>query len=296
MTPKQLLAKSWNSTGFMYEFIAVYTLIFFVTLWIFFAKLNKKENNKLFMTLGFTFATFLMFIIPWSWSFFLSDRRSFALANPIVVLLQAMLQGVDVTKKTFEPIFTGIWYLIGGQLLGGLAGFITFVPLYCLLRNFFKDVEKYSDSLKEISLLNTFKINNKANNNAKYFAIKEAIFISLFTTTVPLLNYVNQTNYGATPYDKMFLTLAVIAFTIYISSYFGYYAFHIFFTFINFIMTVIFALYQLIKKQKKLINKTNIIKDSWSFAITSSLSITIPLIFGLIVAQITINSGAGINF
>ncbi|QJR43857.1 MAG4940 family membrane protein [Mycoplasma miroungirhinis] len=308
MTPNQLLTKSWNKTGFMYEFIAVYTLIFFVALWVFFAKLNKKENNKLYMTLGFTLATFLMFVIPWSWSYFLANRRSFALANPIIVLLQAMLQGADIIKKSFNPIFSGIWYLIGGEILGGIAGFITFIPLFYLLKHYFKDIEKYSENLKEITLLNIFKINSKANNNIKIFPIKEAIFISLFTATVPFLNYIHQVNYGATTFDKMFLILIVVAFTIYISSYFGYYAFHIFFSFMNLVLSIIYVLSNLIKyvwnlkvnkvnDKTKLINwKKNIIQDTWSFLITSSLTIVIPLIFGSIVAQVLIHSGAGLNF
>ncbi|QBF34334.1 hypothetical protein EG856_00055 [Mycoplasmopsis phocirhinis] len=292
MTPKQLLSTSWNKIGFMYEFIAVFTLIFFVSLWIFIAKLNNKQNNKIYMTFGFTFATFLMFVIPWSWSFFLSSRRSFALANPIVVLLQAILQGIDVTKKTFTPIFKGSGYLMFGEILGGLVGYIAFIPIFYLLKFFFKD----NENTKHINLINIFKIENKANNHPGYFAVKETIFISLFTACVPLLNYINQTSYGATHWDKTLITLAVVGFSIYLSSYFGYYSFHIYFWIMNLLLSLINLAISYIKKSNIKTNKVLVYQNLWSATIASTLTFIIPILFGLIIVGITKHSGAGLNF
>ncbi|MCT4469557.1 MAG4940 family membrane protein [Mycoplasma sp. HS2188] len=292
MTPKQLLSTKWNTTGFMYEFIAVFTLIFFVSLWIFLANINKKQNNKLYMTFGFTFATLLMFVIPWSWSFFLSSRRTFALANPIVVLLQSILQGIDVSRKTFSPIFDGVGYLILGEMLGGLSGFILFIPIFYLLKFFFKD----NENIKNTNLINIFNIGNKANKHPGYFAIKEAIFISLFTACIPLLNYINQTSYGATHWDKTLITIAVVGFTIYISSHFGYYAFHIFFTIMNLVLSLVDIIRVSFKKTKMKIQLQHLYQGLWSSSIVTVLSGLIPIVFGLLIVWITKNSGAGLNF
>ncbi|MBU4689884.1 MAG4940 family membrane protein [Mycoplasma zalophidermidis] len=297
MTPKQLLSTNWSSTGFLYEFLATFTLVFFTMIWMFIAKLTKKDKNKIYMTFGLTFVTFLMFVIPWSWSHFLSSKASMPLANPLIVILQAMLQGIDIKNHSISPIFSGVSYLIGAQILGGVCAFILFTPLHFLMRNYF--IKHHSEyDAKNISLLRIFQNNEDCNSNVFKFTIKEFIFISLFVTTVPLLSYISQVNFGTNGYDKMIITILVIWFTLYLSAFFGFYGFHLYFSFMNLVTSVILIIIVALKKlnDQKRESMFLLKRSSINFSIILIFTFAIPIIFALIIFGITNISSSTLNF
>ncbi|QSF13552.1 MAG4940 family membrane protein [Mycoplasma sp. Mirounga ES2805-ORL] len=305
MNTKQLLEASWNKIGFIYEFLSVFTLIFFSLMWILFAKLLKKQNNKIFIASGFTLATFLMFVLPWAYSFIFAKKQSFALLNPLIVIIQSTLQGFDSVDKTWHPIYKGSGYLIGGQLLGGLLGFVFFVPFYWLIKRLYIDSLEYGEIVREWKIKNILKQDSKANKTWWVFAIKEAIFISLFVSTVPMVNYISTSFYGLNNFTIMLTTLILIWFILFASSFFGFFAFHIVFPLITLILTISTYVFNVIqttrvkqkdsKKECKL-ELIEVATSLYQFMVCVFLTIIIPIIFGHVFLLISENTGIILNF
>lgn len=286
MTPKQLLSVNYSYDGFIYEFLSTFLLTLFIMIWTYFSKIRKNQkNNRIFLTSGYVLGTFLAFVIPWAWSFFISGSNANMLGNPIFVLLQSVLQGITIKPAfNFSPIFNGVFYLIGAQISGGIIGFICFIGLFYLNKWLLKNNEDV-ENLQNLHLQDLFVKSPKC---LIRFSIKEAIFIFAFTIITPFLFYINNVYYGTSTWVKLIFMLIFIWFILFISSFFGFFCFHLIFPILKIIAFLI--------PKNGTIDKKGLIKASYEFLIALVLTISIAFICAFGILGIAKNSGMKLNF
>ncbi|MGZ9755428.1 MAG4940 family membrane protein [Mycoplasma sp. 246B] len=300
MTAKQLLSTYWNKSAFLFEFFASFTLVFFILLWLLIKYMHKPKNEKLFNTIGFTLATFLAFIIPWALSYFTANVPAFPQLNPLSVILQTRLQGFSISTGEAGTLDKGVYYLIGGQFSGAFGGLIVFAGIFFLVKNSLSKSKEYKEIFQTLQIWDLLKVRHPYNESWWKYIIKEFIFITTFVIIVPMLGYINDTNYGTNPYFKLFITLIVVWIFLFISSFFGFFAFDIVFNVIAYLLIVIEILYHL-KSIKSNDQKTKQIKQLMlleTIKITTTLLFTviIPLIYGIVAVEIGKSVPMKLNF
>ncbi|WP_027120758.1 MAG4940 family membrane protein [Mycoplasmopsis lipofaciens] len=300
MTTRQLLLTKWNTSGFIYEFLAVFTLVFFIFIWLLLARMLKKEKNKIFIVNGYILATFLMFILPWASSTYISQSPANPLINPMFVILQSILQSYDVNTMTIgQPLINGILYLISGQLLGGISGFATFCLFFILIKKYLLNHNQYGEILSILRIPHFFKKTEEF--NLVGHTIKEICLIAFFISSVPFVFYINEPFYGVNIFWKHIMALAVIWLILFTASFFGFFAFHLIFPLIEFIESTYIFIFESKNSKKQLqnicvINKKQYLIVIYKLTIAIFLSIVIPIIIGYSILGISQISKIKFNF
>ncbi|TDV24349.1 hypothetical protein BCF59_0310 [Mycoplasmopsis mustelae] len=296
MTPRKLLLVFWNQSGFLFEFFGSFTLVFFVLIWILIKFIQKPKNDKFFTTLGFTAATFLAFIIPWALSYFTSQSRATPFINPVNVILQSKLQSFNIrNSEQVAETYKGTFYLIGGQFAGGLSGFLIFSLLFYLIKRSLLKNEECKENIQTLQIWDILKVPHNINNSWWKYLIKEFVFISIFVVVVPMINYIENAEYGTNGIWKLVITLIIVWIFLFISSYFGFFAFDIVFNVIAYILFLIEVLYKWNNKNLKNI-KNVIILEHIKISIVIIFTILIPFIYGTIAIEIAKSVKIRLNF
>lgn len=298
MTPKQLLSTFWNTQGFFTEVLAVFILVFFVLLFKMLITAFKVKGTKIILPLGFSLITFLMYVQLWASSKYLFNTPQTPLVNPIFVLLQSFLQGYKLgnglNPSSFKPLYNGVPYLIGGQLLGFIFAISLFLVLFIPIKYY---LAKINPKYQDIKKMTIFEVFHRDDKTLVGFSIKESIFLIIFTVSVGFAFYIKPTEFGTTKYDLLIVSTVIIFILLFFSSYFGYFAFLIyldwFIAVLNFIENLKTKCNLQIVQSDFRLSFTSL----FQMLITTVLTIIIPIIVGAIVIAIFANTkGDGVNF
>ncbi|WP_041593998.1 MAG4940 family membrane protein [Mycoplasma crocodyli] len=261
MTPLKALTTYFNKTIALSEFGSNYFLTFFILLVILIIK-KRKNNSNLLISFLFVITTFVSIVIFWGLTKSLGADFPISYLNPINVIFDSVVEFVNV--KNGQSSLSGLAYILGFQFLGVLAGFLTFILFYYILRRQFNSYfeQNTNVTLYEICLKN---YEEKVSTNS----IKEVFFIFLYTITIPIFNRVSHIQSGLKTFDVLLINMAILFFIFFLSSNFKFYTFHIF-------IGLGFTIMSLILEQKQ------IRKIIINFSISLSTSIIIPIVIGLI--------------
>lgn len=296
-TPRRVLDSSFNATVFTFEIIAVFLLVFFCLVWKLIAVILKKNENKIFLTLGFVLATFISILVPIGLSAIGSRNPIHLMINPLIVIFNSFLLGYGASGQTplakgilGQPIVKGIPYLIGGQILGGLFGLLFFYIFFCLYK-FVNKKNLEQNKTNELTFLSLFA--NKSNLSIGRFVVKESFFILLLMLLFPFIGMINTATYSSNHFQLHLAQLVVIGVIILISSFFNFFAFHLIFPIIEIIMQSI--IYLKLDKEQRNKEKKNYLMQWTKLLIVILLTILIPIIIAFICIAIKIQTRAIIS-
>ncbi|ENY68723.1 Hypothetical protein, predicted transmembrane protein [Metamycoplasma auris 15026] len=291
-TPAKVLNTYFNATVFFFEILAVFLLVFFVLSWKLIAIILEKNENKIFLTVGFVLATFIAIMLPIGFSTIGSRNPVHVSINPLVVIFNSFLLGYGASGQTplkngwiGSPILKGIPYLIGAQILGGLLGLIFFYMFFKM----YKFVNKNNTNKEDIQALSfLFIFESKTNLTLGKFVIKESFFITLLMVLFPFAGMINTATYSSNHFQIHLVQLVVIGIVILISSFFDFFSFHLAFPIIELIIRTI-GYSKLEKKERK--NQTKNYLMQWiKFLIVVCLTIIIPILIALTTVAIKIQT------
>ncbi|PZW01456.1 MAG4940 family membrane protein [Metamycoplasma auris] len=296
-TPKKVLDLQFNATVFSFEIISVFLLVFFVLSWRLIAIILKKNESKIFLTVGFVLATFLSIFVPIGLSTIGSRNPVHIMGNPMIVLFNSFLLGYGASGQTplkkgwiGSPVYKGIPYLIGGQLLGGLLGLIFFYMFFWM----YKIVNNKNTNKNELQKLNFLSIfENNSNLGFGKFILKEGFFITLLMVLFPFAGMINTATYSSNHFQIHLVQLVVVGMVILISSFFDFFSFHLAFPMIELIIKSI-AYFKLEKNQR--INQIKSYMMQWAkLLVVIVFSVLIPIDIALATVAIKIKTGGIIS-
>ncbi|MCE6056484.1 hypothetical protein J7889_02670 [Mycoplasmopsis agalactiae] len=295
--PGSALRRYWNPTAFAFEFITVLFLVFFVFTWMFLSFLSKKNKNKVFLSVGYTIATALAFFLPWAFASIGSKLPVYPMLNPLVVIFQSFLRGFGKTGQVVgnsgligAPLWQGLPYIFGAQILGGFAGFSLFIGLFYSFKLMFKNNADY-EWLKSFGLAGLFAKEHQM-TLGKY-SIKEAIFITMLIALLPFSAMIDTTNYQLNHFQIKLIEILIVGIIIFISSYFDFFAFHLIFPLIELVIKT--ALLVKSNSENKKENTKAYLQSLYKFLIVLALTIIIPIIIAFIAVAIKSKTGVIIS-
>lgn len=295
--PGSALRRYWNPTAFAFEFITVLFLVFFVFTWMFLSFLSKKNKNKVFLSVGYTIATALAFFLPWAFASIGSKLPVYPMLNPLVVIFQSFLRGFGKTGQVVgnsgligAPLWQGLPYIFGAQILGGFAGFALFIGLFYSFKLMFKSNADY-EWLKSFGLAGLFAKDHQM-TLGKY-SLKEAIFITMLIALLPFSAMIDTTNYQLNHFQIKLIELLIVGIIIFISSYFDFFAFHLIFPLIELVIKT--ALLVKSNSENKKENTKAYLQSLYKFLIVLALTIIIPIIIAFIAVAIKSKTGVIIS-
>ncbi|CBH40751.1 MAG4940 family membrane protein [Mycoplasmopsis agalactiae] len=295
--PGSALRRYWNPTAFAFEFITVLFLVFFVFTWMFLSFLSKKNKNKVFLSVGYTIATALAFFLPWAFASIGSKLPVYPMLNPLVVIFQSFLRGFGKTGQVVgnsgligAPLWQGLPYIFGAQILGGFAGFALFIGLFYSFKLIFKNNADY-EWLKSFGLAGLFAKEHQM-TLGKY-SIKEAIFITMLIVLLPFSAMIDTTNYQLNHFQIKLIEILIVGIIIFISSYFDFFAFHLIFPLIELVIKT--ALLVKSNSENKKENTKAYLQSLYKFLIVLALTIIIPIIIAFIAVAIKSKTGVIIS-
>ncbi|MCE6061750.1 hypothetical protein J8A71_02460 [Mycoplasmopsis agalactiae] len=295
--PGSALRRYWNPTAFAFEFITVLFLVFFVFTWMFLSFLSKKNKNKVFLSVGYTIATALAFFLPWAFASIGSKLPVYPMLNPLVVIFQSFLRGFGKTGQVVgnsgligAPLWQGLPYIFGAQILGGFAGFALFIGLFYSFKLMFKNNADY-ERLKSFGLAGLFAKDHQM-TLGKY-SLKEAIFITMLIALLPFSAMIDTTNYQLNHFQIKLIELLIVGIIIFISSYFDFFAFHLIFPLIELVIKT--ALLVKSNNENKKENTKAYLQSLYKFLIVLALTIIIPIIIAFIAVAIKSKTGVIIS-
>ncbi len=295
--PGSALRKFWNPTAFAFEFLTVLFLVFFVFTWMFLSFLSKKNKSKIFLSVGYTIATALAFFLPWAFASIGSKLPVYPMLNPLVVIFQSFLRGFGKTGQVVgdnnligSPLWQGMPYIFGAQILGGFAGFALFIGLFYSFKAMFKTNVDY-EWLKSFKLSNLFT--KEHHLTLGKFSAKEALFITMLIALLPFSAMIDTTNYQLNHFQIKLIELLVVGIIIFISSYFDFFAFHLIFPLIQLVIKT--ALLVKSNNENKNENLKAYLQSLYRFLIVLALTIIIPIIIAFIAIGIKSKTGVIIS-
>ncbi|MCE6115340.1 MAG4940 family membrane protein [Mycoplasmopsis agalactiae] len=295
--PGSALRRYWNPTAFAFEFITVLFLVFFVFTWMFLYFLSKKNKNKVFLSVGYTIATALAFFLPWAFASIGSKLPVYPMLNPLVVIFQSFLRGFGKTGQVVgnsgligAPLWQGLPYIFGAQIIGGFAGFALFIGLFYSFKLMFKNNADY-EWLKSFGLAGLF-VKDHQMTLGKY-SIKEAIFITMLIALLPFSAMIDTTNYQLNHFQIKLIEILIVGIIIFISSYFDFFAFHLIFPLIELVTKT--ALLVKSNSENKNENTKAYLQSLYKFLIVLALTIIIPIIIAFIAVAIKSKTGVIIS-
>ncbi|EIN15440.1 Hypothetical protein, predicted transmembrane protein [Mycoplasmopsis agalactiae 14628] len=295
--PGSALRRYWNPTAFAFEFITVLFLVFFVFTWMFLSFLSKKNKNKIFLSVGYTIATALAFFLPWAFASIGSKLPVYPMLNPLVVIFQSFLRGFGKTGQVVgnngligAPLWQGLPYIFGAQILGGFVGFALFIGLFYSFKLMFKSNSDY-EWLKSFGIAGLFAKEHQM-TLGKY-SLKEAIFITMLIALLPFSAMIDTTNYQLNHFQIKLIEILIVGIIIFISSYFDFFAFHLIFPLIELVIKT--ALLVESNSDNKKENTKAYLQSLYKFLIVLGLTIIIPIIIAFIAVAIKSKTGVIIS-
>lgn len=221
---KGMLKNSWNSDSFIVELVALLFLTFFVLLWKWIADAYIKKHKKLFLSSTWTLTTFLMIVLSWANSHYLTNSSPTPIGNPIVIFGQIFLQAFNANSSILgnnanlgEIHYQGIFYLLGGEFIGFVLGVVLFFVIFAGIKRL---KQPQFALLNNVSVEEIFKVEA---DNSIYYGIKEGIFITIFSICLLFIPYINPTAYSTSLFFNMLILIIAVFFMLYLSSYFGFF-------------------------------------------------------------------------
>ncbi|WP_434343690.1 hypothetical protein V2P32_00760 [Mycoplasma sp. 06067-C1-B144P-99-0482-3] len=293
--PGNALRTFFNSTVFSFEILSVATLIFLVFLWKLFAVILKKQDNKIFLSSGYTIATLLAFYLPWAFSSIASQTSVYPFLNPLSVFYLSVLKGLANSGQVLNSsntligslLWKGIPYILTGQLIGGFLGLSLFVGLFFLIKKINQTGLENNINHLKISMIVSF--DDKL--SLKWYTIKEIAFIMMLMLLLPLISMTNTAFYKTNDFQIKLIEGLVVGVIIFASSFVNFFCFHLFFSLINIILKTISYL----KLSKQLKQQSTYYKDLIKFFIVVILTIIIPMILAFFAILIKMASGVYIS-
>lgn len=295
---KGMLKNSWNSDSFVVELVALLFLTFFVLIWKWIADAYIRKNKNLFLASTWTLTTFLMIVLSWANSHYLTNSSPTPIGNPIVIFGHIFLQAFNANTSSLgnnanfgEIHYQGIFYLLGGEFIGFILGFFLFFVIFLGI----KKLKKPKFALFcNVTFEELFKIEA---DNSIYYAVKEIIFIAIFSICLLFIPYINTTAYSTSLFYNRLILIVAIFFMIYLSSYFGFFAFNLFIALLFHLINLI----MIFKKERKNNQQIKNIALQNKFLIINVLtlvivSIIIPMLVAIIAVQIAITKGIKLTF
>lgn len=250
MREQIILSKWFNANVFATEFSIVLGMVLFVFLWALAVKIFKYKRVALVNSFGFALSFLIAAVIPWGTSRIIYPEGLTTFINPISVLTQSILRASKhVPKFGLGIAYQGIFYIIGAQLLGAIAGYVLFTGIFYFIKS-----TKNHETLNEVnSVMDLLKFTDAL--TIRKNIIKEIFFIGLFATTLSWLPFINPAQFGSNHFWVILVSTIIVFALIFMSSPFNGFAFHLAFP----LLSGIDAIINLIKnkiKDKKSIDKT----------------------------------------